>query len=78
MKDCFGNAKKAIDIGTGSGYVALSLAKMMKGDDFKVYALDHIPKLVDEARENISKYFFIRCCINSKLEATNIMLTKER
>jgi len=55
LKECFKNAKKVIDIGTGSGYVALSLAKMMKGYSGKVYALDHIPKLVEQAKENISK-----------------------
>jgi len=55
LKDCLKGAKRAVDIGTGSGFVALSMAKMMKGDDIKVYALDHIPKLVEQARENISK-----------------------
>jgi len=55
LKDCLHNAKKAVDIGTGSGFVALSIAKMMKGKDFKVYAVDHIPKLVEQARENVAK-----------------------
>jgi protein-L-isoaspartate(D-aspartate) O-methyltransferase len=55
LKDCFVGAKKGLDIGTGSGYVALSLVKMMKGEDVKVYAVDHIPKLVDQARENVGK-----------------------
>jgi len=55
LKDCLRGAKKALDIGTGSGFVALSMAKMMKGDDIKVYAIDHIPKLVEQARENIAK-----------------------
>jgi len=55
LKDCLTGAKKALDIGTGSGYVALSLAKMMRSKDIKVFGIDHIPKLVEQARENVLK-----------------------
>lgn len=55
LKDCLSGSKKALDIGTGSGYVALSLAKMMRSKDIKVYGIDHIPKLVEQARENVLK-----------------------
>lgn len=55
LKDCFKNAKKALDIGTGSGFVALCLSKMMRCEDSKTYALDHIGKIVDIAKVNISK-----------------------
>lgn len=55
LKDCFKGAKRALDIGTGSGYMALAMAKMMRDDDVKVYGIDHIPKLIEQARENISK-----------------------
>jgi len=55
LKDCLSGAKKALDIGTGSGYVALSLAKMMRSRDIKVYGIDHIPKLVEQAKENVLK-----------------------
>jgi len=56
LKDCLKGAKKALDIGTGSGYMTLALAKMMKGKDIKVYGIDHIPKLIDQARENLTKH----------------------
>lgn len=55
LKDCLHDAKTALDIGTGSGFVALSIAKMMKRKDFKVYAIDHIPKLIEQAKENVAK-----------------------
>lgn len=55
LKDCFGDAKKCLDIGTGSGFVALAMAKMTKNEIVKVYGIDHIPKLIDQAKENISK-----------------------
>jgi protein-L-isoaspartate(D-aspartate) O-methyltransferase len=55
LKDCFKNAKKALDIGTGSGFVALCLSKMMKGNEHKTYALDHIQGIVELAKANIAK-----------------------
>jgi protein-L-isoaspartate(D-aspartate) O-methyltransferase len=55
LKDCFKNAKKALDIGTGSGFVALCLSKMMRCEGSKTYAVDHIGKIIELAKENISK-----------------------
>jgi len=55
LKDCFKNAKRALDIGTGSGYVALCLSKMMQSPDSKTYAVDHISKIIDIAKANIAK-----------------------
>jgi len=56
LKDCFKNAKKALDIGTGSGFVALCLSKMMRCEGSKTYALDHIGGIMDLAKANISKH----------------------
>lgn len=36
--------------------MALAVAKMMRDDDVKVYGIDHIPKLIEQARENVNKY----------------------
>lgn len=55
LKDCFKDAKRALDIGTGSGFVALCLSKMCRREDSKTYAVDHIEGLLDFAKSNISK-----------------------
>jgi len=44
-----------LDIGTGSGFMALAIAKMMRSEDIKVYGIDHIPKLIEQAKENVAK-----------------------
>jgi protein-L-isoaspartate(D-aspartate) O-methyltransferase len=43
---------KCIDIGTGSGYIAACFAEMV-GKTVKVYMIDHIEKLLDQAKKNI-------------------------
>lgn len=35
--------------------MALAMAKMMREDDVKVYGIDHIPKLIEQARDNVTK-----------------------
>ena len=55
LKDCFKDAKRALDIGTGSGFVALCLSKMCRRADSKTYAVDHIQGILDQAKENIMK-----------------------
>lgn len=55
LRDCFKGAKRMLDIGTGSGYMALAMAKMAKSPDVKVFGIDHIPKLVDQAKENVAR-----------------------
>lgn len=54
MKDHLPHAKKAIDIGTGSGYLAACFAELMP-DDSKVYMVDHINEIVKHAFKNIAK-----------------------
>jgi len=50
-----------LDIGTGSGYMALAMAKMAKSPNVQVYGIDHIPKLIDQAKENVAKYGIMLC-----------------
>lgn len=45
---------KALDIGTGSGYMAACFAEAMK-KGCQVYMLDHIEEITDFAVKNISK-----------------------
>ncbi len=45
---------KAVDIGTGSGYIAACLAEMM-GKGSQVYMVDHIQEILDFAVNNIKK-----------------------
>mmetsp|Transcript_22890 Transcript_22890/g.17340 ORF Transcript_22890/g.17340 Transcript_22890/m.17340 type:complete len:89 (+) Transcript_22890:903-1169(+) len=54
LKDHLVKAKRAIDIGTGSGYIAACFAEMIP-DDSQVIMLDHIPELIDFAEQNIKK-----------------------
>lgn len=45
---------RAVDIGTGSGYIAACLAEMM-GKGCQVYMVDHIKEILDFATRNIKK-----------------------
>jgi len=42
MKNDLKKAKKCLDIGTGSGWMTLAMAKMMEDPLGVVYSLDHI------------------------------------
>lgn len=54
LKDKFVPGGKAIDIGTGSGYIAACMAEMM-GKGCQVYMIDHIKDIIDFALKNIKK-----------------------
>jgi protein-L-isoaspartate(D-aspartate) O-methyltransferase len=54
LKDHLKPGGKALDIGTGSGYVAACFAEMM-GKGCQVYMIDHIKEIVDFALNNIKK-----------------------
>lgn len=45
---------RALDIGTGSGFIAACFAEMV-GKDGKVFMLDHLPQILELARNNIKK-----------------------
>jgi len=48
-------AKKTLDIGSGSGYLTLAFAKMMTEPNAKVYGVEINEELVKKSIENISK-----------------------
>ena len=48
------NGSKALDVGSGSGYLAATMAHMV-GPQGRVYGIEHIPELVEMSKENISK-----------------------
>ena len=54
LKDKLKAGCKAIDIGTGSGYIAACFAEMV-GKTGKVYMIDHIQDIIDFAISNIKK-----------------------
>jgi len=55
LKDHLQNGKRALDVGSGSGYLTLCFAKMMTDPTGKAYGVEHIKELVDLSLENIAK-----------------------
>ena len=47
MKDHLSNAEKALDVGSGSGYLLPAIFMLMNNDNAKVYGVEHIPALVE-------------------------------
>ena len=54
LKDHLKGKKRALDIGSGSGYFTVLMQKMM-GDGGFVYGMEHIEDLITTAKANISK-----------------------
>ena len=54
LKSRFKQGAKAIDIGTGSGYIAACFAEVV-GKEGKVYMVDHLQQVLDFAMNNIKK-----------------------
>jgi protein-L-isoaspartate(D-aspartate) O-methyltransferase len=54
LQDALVPGGKALDIGTGSGYIAACFAEMM-GKSSMVYMIDHIKDITDFALNNIKK-----------------------
>lgn len=52
LKEKLISGKKALDVGSGSGYFAVAMAKMM-GEDGKVWGIEHIPELVETSLKNV-------------------------
>ncbi|PFX24705.1 Protein-L-isoaspartate(D-aspartate) O-methyltransferase [Stylophora pistillata] len=54
LKDHLYDGAKALDVGSGSGYLTACMAEMV-GESGKVIGIDHIPELVEKSRKNIKQ-----------------------
>lgn len=54
LKDQLVEGERALDIGSGSGYLTACMAIML-GDNGKAVGIDHIPELVEKSIENVTK-----------------------
>lgn len=55
LKDHLKKGKRALDVGSGSGYLTLAFAKMMEQPDAVAYGIEHISNLVKESIVNLEK-----------------------
>ncbi|XP_050537732.1 protein-L-isoaspartate(D-aspartate) O-methyltransferase isoform X2 [Daktulosphaira vitifoliae] len=53
LKDQLKEGERALDIGSGSGYLTACMAVML-GENGKAIGIDHIPELVEKSIENIA------------------------
>lgn len=54
LKDQLIEGERALDIGSGSGYLTACMATML-GNNGKAIGIDHIPELVAKSIENVKK-----------------------
>lgn len=54
LKDRLVNGEKALDVGSGSGYLTVCMSLMI-GPNGKAIGIDHIPELVNKSIENVKK-----------------------
>jgi len=54
LKDHLKPGKRALDVGSGSGYLTVCMALMVGGGG-RAVGIDHIPELVEMGRDNIKK-----------------------
>ncbi|KAL1509046.1 hypothetical protein ABEB36_003847 [Hypothenemus hampei] len=54
LKDNLVNGSRALDVGSGSGYLTACMAKVMGAKGVAV-GIDHIPELVELAKQNITR-----------------------
>lgn len=52
LKDQLVEGERALDIGSGSGYLTACMAVML-GENGKAIGVDHIPELVEKSIENV-------------------------
>lgn len=52
LKDQLVEGERALDIGSGSGYLTACMAIML-GEHGKAVGIDHIPELVENAKNNV-------------------------
>jgi protein-L-isoaspartate(D-aspartate) O-methyltransferase len=54
LKDYLVTGKRSLDVGSGSGYLAVCMAKMMPQEG-KCYGIEHIPELVKQSIKNVQR-----------------------
>lgn len=54
LKDQLVEGERALDIGSGSGYLTACMSVML-GEKGKAIGIDHIPELVEKSIENVRK-----------------------
>jgi len=54
LKDQLGKGMKALDVGSGSGYLTACMAHMV-GETGKVVGIDHIDELINWSKDNVRK-----------------------
>uniref|UniRef100_A0A7S4B5V0 protein-L-isoaspartate(D-aspartate) O-methyltransferase n=2 Tax=Chrysotila carterae TaxID=13221 RepID=A0A7S4B5V0_CHRCT len=54
LKDHLRPGCKALDVGSGSGYLTVAMAQMV-GDAGQAIGIDHVPELVEWSRENVRR-----------------------
>lgn len=54
LKDQLVEGERALDIGSGSGYLTACMAIML-GNNGKAIGIDHIPELIEESIGNVRK-----------------------
>jgi protein-L-isoaspartate(D-aspartate) O-methyltransferase len=54
LKDHLKEGERALDVGSGSGYLTVCMA-MMVGETGMAVGVDHIPELVEFSRNNVLK-----------------------
>lgn len=54
LREHLGAGKRALDVGSGSGYLTACFAVMV-GDAGRVVGIDHVQKLVDWSEKNLRK-----------------------
>ncbi|CAK73958.1 unnamed protein product (macronuclear) [Paramecium tetraurelia] len=59
LKDHLQNGVRALDIGSGSGYLCAAMFLMMKSQQSKVIGVEHVPELVEKSIKNLSQQFKI-------------------
>lgn len=54
LKDHLVKGEKALDVGSGSGYLTVCMA-LMVGEEGRAVGIDHIPELIEMSTENVKK-----------------------
>jgi len=55
LKNHLENGTRCLDVGSGSGYLTVCFAKMMKNPDAVSYGIEHMDALVKLSIDNVRK-----------------------